>query len=441
MEKYYSSNLEEGTKLLYFQCDPAKYEEGIQLIQKAADENEADAYYFLARLYFWEEYGREEDINEGIRLSEIGISLGSQLCVLGAVRAFAYKSETLEQDLINACEDVTMQAEAGNPCAQYAIGNFYYWGDVNLINEMYTGRTNAKKRQQLGIKNTQEALRWFKMGASQGHILCFKNAYSLLTKGNEYVSHIIQEGLKLAEDVRPYMNFPMQLVRQIGDDYEKIGRIIDQRRWYQYGIENGDPDCFNRMGLSYQDEKNYNKAWEYYQAGLDIGDGYCAYNIGCILYYGRGFKENEAEAFTYFEKAAELGINGAEYYLALYYDTGKAGIEKDENKFIYWAKKAEQDGSRGGKILMAKAYTYGIGVPADYEAARNRCWEIINTGGDSRVWFYLAVLAENGWGCPVDYNLAVEYYNNALTNGYKPAREELLRFRKKFGLFGDWVLK
>ena len=51
MERYYSNTLCRGLKLLYFQADPSKFAEGVQLLEKATADEEPHAFYFLARCY------------------------------------------------------------------------------------------------------------------------------------------------------------------------------------------------------------------------------------------------------------------------------------------------------------------------------------------------------------------------------------------------------
>ena len=49
MSGFYSEELEQGISRLYFQANPELYSGGVQLLEQAAEEKEADAYYFLAR--------------------------------------------------------------------------------------------------------------------------------------------------------------------------------------------------------------------------------------------------------------------------------------------------------------------------------------------------------------------------------------------------------
>ncbi len=51
MSKYYSETLDQALKLLYFQADSGKFPEGVRLLEKAVNNGEADACYFLARCY------------------------------------------------------------------------------------------------------------------------------------------------------------------------------------------------------------------------------------------------------------------------------------------------------------------------------------------------------------------------------------------------------
>ena len=93
MGKFYSDTLEDAIKLIYFQSNPARYPEGVKLLEKAVEEGEPDAYYFLARCCAWEDGDVPEDELRARQLSREGIAKGSDLCVLGADRMNALQGD------------------------------------------------------------------------------------------------------------------------------------------------------------------------------------------------------------------------------------------------------------------------------------------------------------------------------------------------------------
>ena len=133
MGKFYSDTLEEAIKLIYFQSNPARYPEGVKLLEKAVADGEADAYYFLARCYAWEDGDVPEDELKARQLSRDGIAKGSDLCVLGADRMNALQGDVqaaMKKPLRESFDVVLKKAEEGEPMAQYAVGLFYFWGDM-----------------------------------------------------------------------------------------------------------------------------------------------------------------------------------------------------------------------------------------------------------------------------------------------------------------------
>ena len=111
MERYYSDTLCKGLRLLYFQADSAKFPEGIRFLKQAVENEEPHAFYFLTRCYGWGDGNVKED--------------------------------------------------DGEPMAQYAIGLFYFWGDMFLNFQKPSNENFAKcekeKTQRLNMINRVHA--------------------------------------------------------------------------------------------------------------------------------------------------------------------------------------------------------------------------------------------------------------------------------------------
>lgn len=118
MERYYSDTLCKGLRLLYFQADPAKFAEGVELLEKAVANEEPHAFYFLTRCYGWGDGNVAENEKKAKKLSKRGIELGSDLCVLGADRMDILKGDiknAMTGTLEDAYEGVLAMAQAGEP--------------------------------------------------------------------------------------------------------------------------------------------------------------------------------------------------------------------------------------------------------------------------------------------------------------------------------------
>lgn len=273
MQKFYSDNLEEGIKLLYCQTNPALYKDAVSLLEKAAADNEPDAYYVLARCYAWGDSGlpdSKENDRKALELSQRGAELGSSLAILGADRFGHLKSMepymkiTHEQAFTNALN----MAESGNALAMYAVGLVFYWGDIRKLPGYRLPSAEA---------NAAESLKWFDRGAAQGFIPALKNAYIARTNGSNHVQKDIPGAIALLETVQNYCEVPPTLCSNIGNDYEKIGRKDKMIEWYQRGVEAGDAICMFNLAYSYENgdgiSKSNNKAYDYYQRSLNAGYG------------------------------------------------------------------------------------------------------------------------------------------------------------------------
>jgi TPR repeat protein len=64
--------------------------------------------------------------------------------------------------------------------------------------------------------------------------------------------------------------------------------------------------------------KDGNKAIEYYQQALEMGDGVAANNLGALYQKGKFVKNDDARAFFYYQRGHELGDPDASYQYALY---------------------------------------------------------------------------------------------------------------------------
>ncbi|KDN13524.1 hypothetical protein BGI40_07395 [Snodgrassella communis] len=69
-------------------------------------------------------------------------------------------------------------------------------------------------------------------------------------------------------------------------------------------------------------QQDYAKAVKYYQLAAKQGYSYVIYNLGLMLYNGKGIKQDYQKAFQCFHQAAEDGLATALYNLGLMYFEG-----------------------------------------------------------------------------------------------------------------------
>lgn len=270
---FYSNELEKGINLLYYQNDKSKYSEAVSLVEKAAANDEPDAYYVLARCYAWGDGGfadSKENDRKALELSKRGAELGSSLAILGADRFGGLKDiqPFMKVTHEEAFEEAVRMAEMGNALAMYAVGLVYFWGDITAL---------PKYARSSRRDNSLEGVKWFDKAAGKGFIPAFKNAYISRRKGTNEVPIDIPAAVRLVEIVENHCEIPSELYVNIGNDYDKAGRKDKMIEWYNRGVEAGDATSMYNLAYSYENGDgvalDYGMAVAYYQKAKEFGYG------------------------------------------------------------------------------------------------------------------------------------------------------------------------
>lgn len=431
MGRFYSDELEEGIRLLYFQTDKSKYPEGIRLIEKAAENNEPDAFYFLARCYAWGDGGfadSKENDKKAIELSKRGAELGSRLAVLGADRFCELESVLPYMNCthVEAFEEVMRMANEGNAMAMYAVGLVYYWGDVA---ELPKYDLHSKK------DNSMVGIRWFERAAREGCVPSFENAYISRRNGKNDVPVDIPAAIAFLESVQNKCQIPVYLCPNIGNDYEKVKRLDKMIEWYQRGMDGGDSTSVYNLAMSYESgngvAKDETKAFELFHKAAEMGRTDAKRSVGRCYFYGIGTPEDKVKALEWFRKAAENRDGYSQYHIAKCYDEGIGGVAQDFAQSRSWAEKAVQNGNNNAKYYVGKGYFYGYGVMQNYSIAFRNLLGIKNADA----YMLVGKMYEEGLGVDIDYEKAVEYYQKAKDMGYGPEAEKALAGFKR-SIFG-----
>jgi len=440
MGKFYSDTLEAALKLLYFQADESLFPKGVALLEQAVADDEPDAFYFLARCYGWGDGNVRENTKKAKSLSKEGIRLGSDLCVLGAERMDILKGDikaAMTKDLKASFDSVLKTAEKGEPMAQYAIGLFYFWGDM-LINFQKPSREEFAACEKA---NAKEALKWFRLSAAAGCLPSFRNAFNSVRNGTNGVEKNPAEALRWAEtmvgkvDLRDYYHSFIL-------EYKKLKNFEAAFRWGEYGIREKDASCAVDQGLTYLSgddviQMDEAKALALFKQAYEWGSSYGSYNAGRCYYYGWGCERNYLEAFRWFDQADRDGHPSAKWFLAYCYCMGR-GTQEDPAKGMEMIRALRRQGQKYPKELLGYCLLYGKGTAPNYDEAKRLLNEAAQEGS-SIAWKYLGDMYDKGLGTPEDVSMAVSCYQKALDAKYLPASEELLRFKKT--LFGKWKRK
>ena len=80
--------------------------------------------------------------------------------------------------------------------------------------------------------------------------------------------------------------------------------------------ETKDPAYMVDLGAVYYENRQFDLALKYYEMAAEYGEIHAISNLGYIWYYGRTGEKNYEKAFYYFNKAREMGDMIAAYKVA-----------------------------------------------------------------------------------------------------------------------------
>lgn len=437
MERYYSDTLCKGLRLLYFQADSAKFPEGIRFLEQAVANEEPHAFYFLARCYGWGDGNVKENDRKAKQLSKRGIELGSDLCVLGAERMDILKGDikaAMTGTLADAFNGVLAMADDGEPMAQYAIGLFYFWGDMFLNFQKPSNENFAKCEKE----NAADALKWFRRSSEQGCIPSFRNAFNSVRNGVNGVTKNPEEALRWAEtmngkvDMRDYYHsFVLE--------YQKLNRHADAIRWCEKGVRENDAVCAVDLGMVYLSgnkgaAEDDAKALQLFNMAAQAGEEYGSYNAGRCYYNGWGCTRDYYEAFRCFEQAFHGGHPSASWYLAQCYFWGY-GVEPNYEMAVRMMRGLINKNQNYPKELMGYCCLYGKGTGTDMIRGK-RLLEEAAQAGSGQAWMFLGDMYDKAVGVPEDIAMAISCYQKAADKKIAGASDALGRYKKT--LFGKW---
>lgn len=95
--------------------------------------------------------------------------------------------------------------------------------------------------------------------------------------------------------------------------------------------ETKDSDCMVELGGLYYEACQFDLARKYYELAAEYNNIYAISNLGYVWYYGRTGEKNYEKAFYYFDKARQMGDMIAAYKVADMYKNGYF-VEKDNEK-------------------------------------------------------------------------------------------------------------
>ena len=218
-------------------------------------------------------------------------------------------------------------AENGNRQAQYYLGNYYYWGYGEIV------------------QNYELAVQWWEKSAEQG--LCD-------AQYNLGVCYDIGRGV--SKDVGKAVEWYLKAAKLGFIDAQYIlGRYYrtgkDAKYWFSKAAKQGHKDAqdelYSQAVKDYQN-KYYSLAFPMFMELAELDHAYALHALGICYEYGNGVTKNTVRAVECYRKAALKGNISGQYSLGLCYKYG-IGVQKNMTKANEWLQKAAEQGDTDAK--------------------------------------------------------------------------------------------
>lgn len=133
-------------------------------------------------------------------------------------------------------------------------------------------------------------------------------------------------------------------------------------------LAQADTGVFFEEGKKYYKEKNYTKAFEYFEKSAALGNYKAQYNLGVLYANPKFYLYNQEKAFEQFKQLAHKGHAASQNRLGMYYTLGGI-VEKDYLEAIKWYEQSSKQGYVTAQCNLAYMYAAGKGVFVNFGRA------------------------------------------------------------------------
>ena len=182
-------------------------------------------------------------------------------------------------------------------------------------------------------------------------------------------------------------------------------------------------ECYNK-GKSFNDQKDYTNAMEWYLKAANQGHAQAQVMIGWYYKNGYAVEANTDKALDWYLKAAKQGYAQAQYLAGAVYND-----RKDYTNAAKWYQKAADQDHASAQINLGALYNNGQGVAQDFKKAVEWYQKSAYQGNvyaqNNLGWMY-----EKGRGVPQDFVKAAEWYERAANKDFALAKKNLARIQE-----------
>jgi TPR repeat protein len=262
-------------------------------------------------------------------------------------------------------------AESGAVGAQFALG----------------------KKIQTEDESSEEAVRWFRASAEQGH------ADAQVALGRSF-----KRGQALKQD------------------------FAEAADWFHKAAEQGHAQAQALLGNCFYNgrgvERDLAAAVSWYHKAAEQGHAEAQNELGYRFDAGKGVDKDVTEAAKWFRKAAEQGHAEAQFNLGACFDFG-TGVEQDPTEAVRWYRKAAEQGHAVAQNNLGFCFEYGDGVDQDFAEAASWYRKAAEQGNEAAAQSSLGACFYDGKGVDQDFAEAVRWYRKAAKQGHAIAQVSL----------------
>ena len=412
MGKYFSDVVDKAIEDIYYCYDGQRARAALAALQTAAAQGDGDASYIASRClsgpnYSWKYHPYPEDDDGAEYYLRQSIRQGSAMGVLGAMRSGMLTPEMEEvmpfQNLLEAWNVVKEKADAGSPFAQNMIGNTYFWLDIVRIEGK--GPDSFPSRESFTDylrDSTLACIPWFEKAFRGGMGFAGRNLRNLYKNGEEGLVAPQPEKAKEVIQLGASLGYPEWMEEYGGELYYIKGREKEGLDLCEAAAKKGQLSAWYYPASAYQVGRIVPKDWKYAMECCE-----------------KGLADPTATGCA--NVAGEMCYKGGD------------GVPQDYARAVQLFEIAHKNKNNWGNDMLGTCYLCGLGCQTDPVRARTlfeelkRDTDLKNCG--------LGIIYADGLGVPEDIAKGVAYLQKA--QGYPPAQEALLRFKKT--LFGKWV--
>ena len=358
----------------------ASDEETVRLLQRDADQGNANAQVRLGYFYENGRGGLAKDDRKAARLYKLAADQGNAAARNNLGVLYRDGGGGLTKDDREALRLFKLAADQGNAYAQQNLGGFYRDG-----------------RGGLG-KDDREAVRLFKLAADQA-----------LADARASLGYFYETGRGgLAKDTR------------------------EAARLYRLAADQGNAAAQNNLGVFYRDgggglTKDDREALRLFKLAADQGNSYGQHNLGGLYRDGLGgLAKDEREAARLFKLAADHGNAGAGVSLGYFYEKGLGDLAKDDREAVRLYRLAADQGNAAGQNNLGVLYRDGRGGLTKDEREAARLFKLASDQNNAYGQQNLGIFYRDGrGGLTMDNREAARLFKLAADQGNANARTAL----------------